>query len=67
MRKSRVCDAHLVAAAHVERVDAREVRKGRIRDALLIAAIHVERVDAREIRKVRVQRGSRHAKDRAAA
>ena len=37
-----VRDALLVAAAHVERVDATQVREGVVRDARLVTARHIK-------------------------
>ena len=56
MRKCRVRDGALVAVAHVERVNASQMRKRGIRDGVLVAAGHVECVDAPQVRKVRKRR-----------
>jgi len=53
----------LVAVAHVERVDAAQVRKRAVRDGMLVAVAHVERFNAVQVLKRVVRNGSLEAGD----
>ena len=46
MRFSGASDASLVAAPHIERVNAGQVRKRGVRDTSLAAPAHIKRVNA---------------------